>query len=72
MWWLCLRADGLEQIESLLLLGVGHGGFGEHWRLSPGARTATSIANDACEIVEKGPEGMDDGIVIELFGMHLP
>ena len=25
VWWLCLRADGLEQVECFLLLGVGGG-----------------------------------------------
>ena len=57
------------------MLGVGYGGFVEYGcrgRLIAGARTATSIADNACEIVQEGPKGMGDGIVIEPFGMHLP
>ncbi len=71
VWWLCLQADGLEQVEGSLLLGVGRGGLCESGRLRPEARTATGVADDASEIVQQGAEGMDDGIVIELLGMHL-
>ncbi len=72
MWLLCLHGDGLEQIESLLLFGVGHGDFGEHGCLCPGVGAATSVAENASEIVQPGPKGMDNGIVIELLGVHIP
>ena len=71
VWWLCLQSDGLEQVEGSLLVSVGRGDFCESVRLGSEGRTATSVADDACEIVQQSAEGMDDGIVIEPLGMHL-
>jgi len=47
----CLRADGLEQIESPLLLGVWRGGLSGGGRLRSEARTARDITDDASQIV---------------------
>ena len=71
MWCLCLQLDGLDQVEGLLLVSVGRGGFCESVRLGPEGRTATGVADDASEIVQQRAEGMDDGLVIESLGMYL-
>lgn len=56
VWPRCLHADGLEQLEGLLLFGVGGGGLVEGGHLWSGVGTATGVADDLTEVVEQGAE----------------
>lgn len=67
----CLHGDGLEEVECSLLLGIGRGRLGESGGLWPQPGTATEIGDDPREIVQQRAEGMNDGVVVELFGLDL-
>ena len=67
----CLHADGTEQVEGLLLLGVWGGGLVEGRPLGPGIGTAAGVADDVAQMLEQGAEGMDGRAVVEAPGVDL-